>query len=176
MFKCPFDWSKQPRTGRTRTFWVFEISVSGGGHAPGGGHGPDGVETRLVVGVDVLDGVLPEVFGKVDLWRVHHMFSRILNLRNLNKFHEICRLQVNDYEIVIKFFHISHNLTWYPEIVHKFTRISTVYSTHELTKQFMEIVVNNCAINLKKNNLYHWKSCWLAIASETPTPQSFIKI
>ena len=89
MFKCPFDWSKQPRTGRTRTFWVFEISVSGGGHAPGGGHGPDGVETRLVVGVDVLDGVLPEVFGKVDLWRVHQMFSRILNLRNLNKSHEI---------------------------------------------------------------------------------------
>ena len=30
------------------------------------------------------------------------------------------QLQVNDYEIVVNFFHISHNLTWYSEIVHKF--------------------------------------------------------
>ena len=64
-------------------------------------------------------------------------------------------LQVNNYEIVVKFFHICHNLTWYSDIVHKFTRISTVCSTYELTKQFMEICVNNCAIDLKKNNLYY---------------------
>ena len=31
-------------------------------------------------------------------------------------------LQVNNYEIVVNFFHISHNLTWYSAIVH-FTRI-----------------------------------------------------
>ena len=30
-------------------------------------------------------------------------------------------IQVNNYEIVINFFHISHNLTWYSAIVHKFT-------------------------------------------------------
>ena len=35
-------------------------------------------------------------------------------------------LQVNNYEIVIKNFHISHNLAWYSVIVHKFTRISKV--------------------------------------------------
>ena len=46
-------------------------------------------------------------------------------------------LQVNDYEIVVNFFHISHNLTWYSAIVHKFTRIYQVCSTYELTQQFM---------------------------------------
>ena len=45
--------------------------------------------------------------------------------------------QVKSYEIVVKFFHISHNLTWYSAIVHKFTRIYPVYSIYELTKQFM---------------------------------------
>ena len=48
-----------------------------------------------------------------------------------------CSLQVNNYEIVINFFYISHNLTWYSAIVHKFTRIYPVCSTYELTKQFM---------------------------------------
>ena len=62
-------------------------------------------------------------------------------------------LQVNNYEIVIKFFHISHDLTWYSEIAQRFTRISKFCSTYEVTKQFMEICVKNCAINLKKNNL-----------------------
>ena len=38
-------------------------------------------------------------------------------------------LQVNKYEIVINFFHYSHNLTWYSAIVHKFTRIYPVCST-----------------------------------------------
>ena len=46
-------------------------------------------------------------------------------------------IQVNNYEIVVNFFHISHNLTWYSAIVHKFTTIYTVCSTYELTKQFM---------------------------------------
>ena len=40
--------------------------------------------------------------------------------------------------------------------VHKLTRISKVCSTYELTKQFMEICVKNCASYLKKNNLYKW--------------------
>ena len=46
-------------------------------------------------------------------------------------------LQVNNYEIIVKFFHIGHNLTWYSAIVHKFTRIYPVCSTTEVTKQFM---------------------------------------
>ena len=46
-------------------------------------------------------------------------------------------VQVNNYEIVVNFFHISHNLAWYSAIVHKFTRIYPVCSTYELTKQFM---------------------------------------
>ena len=46
-------------------------------------------------------------------------------------------LQVNNYEIVIKFFDLSHNLTWYSTIVHKNTRFYQVCSTYELTKQFM---------------------------------------
>ena len=76
------------------------------------------------------------------------------------KLSEICMLsltlfiQVNNYKIVEKIFHISHNLTWYSEIVQRFTRISKVCSTYELTKHFIEISVKNCAINLKKNNLY----------------------
>ena len=56
--------------------------------------------------------------------------------------------------MVINFFHISHNLTWYSAIVHKFTRIYPVCSTYELTKQFMQICVKRCTIDLKKNNLY----------------------
>ena len=43
----------------------------------------------------------------------------------------------NNYEVVVKFFHISHNLTLYSAIVNKFTRIYPVCSTYELTKQFM---------------------------------------
>ena len=46
-------------------------------------------------------------------------------------------VQVNNNEIVKNFLHISHNLTWYSAIVHKFTRIYPVCSTYELTKQFM---------------------------------------
>ena len=70
----------------------------------------------------------------------------------INDHFQLSRVQVNNYEIVVKFFHIS--LTWYSEIVQRFTRISKFCSTYELTKQFMEICVKNCAINLKKNNLY----------------------
>ena len=45
-------------------------------------------------------------------------------------------LQVDNYEIVINFFHISHNLTRYSAIVHRFTRIYPVFSSYEQTKQF----------------------------------------
>ena len=34
----------------------------------------------------------------------------------------------------------------------EFTQLT--YSTYELTKQFVQICVKNCAIDLKKNNLY----------------------
>ena len=49
----------------------------------------------------------------------------------------MCIVQVNNYEIVVTFFHIIHNLTWYSTIVHKFTRIYPFCSTYELKKQFM---------------------------------------
>ena len=52
-------------------------------------------------------------------------------LDGLNK-HTIYRLI-----IMRSSYHISHNLTWYSAIVHKFTRIYPVCSTYELTKQFM---------------------------------------
>ena len=70
---------------------------------------------------------------------------------------KVANILVNNY-----FFHISHKLTRYSAIVHKFIRIyqnlpeftqfvrEFVCSTYELTNQFMKI----CAINLKKNNLY----------------------
>ena len=41
-------------------------------------------------------------------------------------------VQINNYEIVVNFFHISHNLTWYSAIVHRFTRIYPVCLTYEL--------------------------------------------
>ena len=62
-------------------------------------------------------------------------------------------LRVNNYEIIVNFFHISHNLRWYSVIVHRFTRIYPVCSIYQVTKQFMQICVKNCAIDLKKNNL-----------------------
>ena len=46
----------------------------------------------------------------------------------------LVKVQVNNYEIIVKFTHISHNLRWYSAIVHKFTRIYPVCSTYELPK------------------------------------------
>ena len=63
-------------------------------------------------------------------------------------------VQVNNYKIIVRFYYISHNLTRYSVIVHKFTRIYPVCSTYELTKQFVQICVKNCTTDLKKNNLY----------------------
>ena len=58
-------------------------------------------------------------------------------------------IQVNIYKIAISFFHKSHELTCYcSAIVHKFTRIYPVWSTYELTKQFMQICVKRCKIGL----------------------------
>ena len=65
-------------------------------------------------------------------------------------------LRVNYYEIVVNFFFIS--VITCHDIQH-LSRIYPVCSTYELTKQFMEICVKNCAIDLKKNNLYKNKVC-----------------
>ena len=64
------------------------------------------------------------------LFRIFELYYRKLN-RNSNVL-----LQVNNYEIIINFFHISHILTWY-SIVREFTRIYPVCSTYELTKLFV---------------------------------------
>ena len=53
-------------------------------------------------------------------------------------------------------------ITWHN--IQQLSRIYPVCSTYELTKQFMPIWVKNCAINLKKNNLYYksmQNSVWL---------------
>ena len=47
------------------------------------------------------------------------------------------KVQVNDYEVDLNFFHISHNLTWYSAIVHKFTRIYPVYSRTATEKHLL---------------------------------------
>ena len=76
---------------------------------------------------------------------------------DLIKKEQISRLlQVNDYKIVVNFFHISNNLTWYLAIVHEFTRIYPVCWTYELKETIHVNLCKNCAIDLKKNNLY-WK-------------------
>ena len=50
-------------------------------------------------------------------------------------------IQVNNYEFVVNFFHVSHNLTCYWAIVHKFNRI--------YQKKIVLICVKNCVIYLK---------------------------
>ena len=71
----------------------------------------------------------------------HQNFPDILRPRyNINKIGYVItkfHVQVNNYEIVVNFFHISHNLIWYSAIVHKFTKVHPVCSTYELTKQFL---------------------------------------
>ena len=89
--------------------------------------------------------LLARIFRKQNHLYSHHKVIqqvRIIYFEQLSKYlssHLIIStyLQVNDYEIVVKFFHISQNLTWYSAIVPKFTRIYPVCSTYELTKQFM---------------------------------------
>ena len=51
-------------------------------------------------------------------------------------------IQVNNCEIVVNFFHSSHNLTWYSKIVQKFNKIYPVCSTYELTRIDKTICVN----------------------------------
>ena len=90
---------------------------------------------------------------KEEKWVIGYSLSEQHILTPINpKYNDwFCQiLQGNNYEIVVKIFHISHNLTWYSEIVHIFIRISKVCSTYELTKQFMEICVKNCAIDSKR--------------------------
>ena len=86
-------------------------------------------------------------------WATRFNDGPTCTFQTLHKSAYLLGLLVNNYEIFINFFHISHNLTWYSAIVH-FTRIYPICWTYELTKQFMKICVKNCAIDLKKNNLY----------------------
>ena len=44
----------------------------------------------------------------------------------LNSYHLV--VQVNNYEIVVKNFHTSHNLTWYSAIVHKFSNLPSLFN------------------------------------------------
>ena len=103
---------------------------------------------KFVTGLNVRFRIISCPFLPTTAWRwCNKVFFKSL------WFFCLLELQINNYEIVKTIFHISHNLTWYSKIVQRTTRISKFCSTHELTKQFMEICVKNCAINLKKNNL-----------------------
>ena len=96
--------------------------------------------------------------GRSPMWHNSHatvlssheipIFPIIRNFHSLTRISVHCNIQkpfictsivqVNNYEIVVKFFHISHNLTWCSAIVHtEFTRIHPVCSTYELTKESM---------------------------------------
>ena len=55
-------------------------------------------------------------------------FTIVWNSLKALSYSNAIALQVNNHEIIINFFHISHNLTWYSAIVHKFTRIYPVCS------------------------------------------------
>ena len=95
--------------------------------------------------------VISEVHAYNYIMLLHIGHDRDRSLITLTKFHPFWTttwhlltfsrdpfvvLQVKYYEIVVKIFHISHNLTWYLAIVHRFTRIYPICSTYELTKQF----------------------------------------
>ena len=65
-------------------------------------------------------------------------------------------VQVNNYEIVLNFFHISHNLTLYSAIVQKFTRIYPFV-------QLMNWQNNSCKMSWQP-----WGQvgkCWIHLAS-----------
>jgi hypothetical protein len=67
---------------------------------------------------------------------------------------KITLLQVHNYEIVVNFIHISHNLRWYSEVVHKFTIFYPVCSTFELIKQFIEQSIS------KRITFIKWNLWW----------------
>ena len=62
---------------------------------------------------------------------------------NWNELKNRFTVQVDNYEIVVKSFRISHNLTWYSAIVHKFTK-----NLHSLFSLWTDkiIQVNLCKI------------------------------
>ena len=67
--------------------------------------------------------------------------SLLLMMVNTIQFDRDILVQVNNYNaIVVNVFHISHNLTWYSAIDHKFTRIYQVWSTYELTNNSCKFV------------------------------------
>ena len=64
-------------------------------------------------------------------------------------------VQLNNFEIVVNFFHISHNLTWYSAIVHKFTRLYLPSLFNLWTDKTLRInLCKKLRTDLKKNNLY----------------------
>ena len=80
------------------------------------------------------------IYKQVDVSKEQHREEKrdsISNKNTNNLSKQTLLVQANNFEIVVIFFHISHNLTWYSAIVHKFTRVYQVCSTYELTKQFM---------------------------------------
>ena len=56
-------------------------------------------------------------------WNQNHSHFAFYYMQFLLDWPETKYIQVNNYEIVVNFFHISHTLTWYSAIVHRFVRI-----------------------------------------------------
>ena len=78
------------------------------------------------------------IYKQVDVSKEQHREEKrdsISNKNTNNLSKQTLLVQANNFEIVVIFFHISHNLTWYSAIVHKFTKIHPVCSTYQLTKQ-----------------------------------------
>ena len=73
-------------------------------------------------------------------------------LEHLTQDFLVVPVQVNGYEIVENFFHISHILTWYSAIVHKFTSLFNLWTDKTI---HVNLYKKNGATDLKKNYLYH---------------------
>ena len=131
--------------GKSKSKWFFDFKVNF--YVFLWSHDMFQARTRSKIGCRKLDATtcLTSSFKRFIFLFFFLLMLTICQSLCLDKIHIVlqCKLkrntyvQVNNYEIVVNFFHISHNLTWYSAIVHKFTRIYPVCSTYELTKQFM---------------------------------------
>ena len=96
------------------------------------------LKTRQMTVINLfgVNGILPSSAVTAWLSQSSDLLSAVTQWFQMTKTRpkQVYLIQVNNYEIIVKFFHISHNLTWYSAIVQQFTRIYLVCSTYELTK------------------------------------------
>ena len=75
-------------------------------------------------------------------------------------------IQANDYEIVVEFFNISHDLKWHSAIVHKFTKIYPVCSSQFWIRVFIMLWF----MKFEKNCLPFHQISWI---EKTIKPHDF---